>query len=228
MCGYIGHLMQGSGLEIVIGAAFGRVSRMMDHGKPWVRALRAFRMVSSILLQSFLQTGFKTWEDICEYLETARLGRQPHNPNLARTPRLGYEVVYPVATSWIKPCPLQRERERERERERGGGEWLLYQLCNKRLLPYIFIAGHHNYARCRGQRRHSLRSQVVYSKQPKLGLTQEFVVLLVRMRLVVCMFVCLFVCYNLFVCFTGNLGDWVLGRGGSLLLLEKLWDFLLQ
>ena len=77
-----------------------------------------------------------------------------------------------------------------------------------------------------------LRSQVVYSKQPKLGLTQEFVVFLVRMRLVVCMFVCLFVClfvcYNLFVCFTGNLGDWVLGRGGSLLLLEKLWDFLLQ
>ena len=52
--------------------------------------------------------------------------------------------------------------------------------------------------------------------------------LLVRMRLVVCMFVCLFVCYNLFVCFTGNLGDWVLGRGGSLLLLEKLWDFLVQ
>ena len=28
--------------------------------------------------------------------------------------------------------------------------------------------------------------------------------LLVRMRLVVCMFVC----YNLFVCFTGNLGGW--------------------
>ena len=77
-----------------------------------------------------------------------------------------------------------------------------------------------------------LRSQVVYSKQPKLGLTQEFVVLLVRMRLVVCMYVCLFVCLFvitcLFVCFTGNLGDWVLGRGGSLLLLEKLWDFLLQ
>ena len=38
---------------------------------------------------------------------------------------------------------------------------------------------------------HGLRSQVVYSKQPKLGLTQEFVVLLVRMRLVVYMFVCL-------------------------------------
>ena len=42
-------------------------------------------------------------------------------------------------------------------------------------------------------------SQVVYSKQPKLGLTQEFVVLLVRMRLVVYMFVCLFVITCLFV-----------------------------
>ena len=29
---------------------------------------------------------------------------------------------------------------------------------------------------------YSLRSQVVYPKQPKLGITQEFVVLLVRMR----------------------------------------------
>ena len=45
-----------------------------------------------------------------------------------------------------------------------------------------------------------LRSQVVYSKQPKLGLTQEFVVLLVRMRLVVCMFVCLFVCLFVITC----------------------------
>ena len=37
-----------------------------------------------------------------------------------------------------------------------------------------------------------LRSQVIDSKQPKLGLAQEFVVLLVRMRLVFCLFVCLF------------------------------------
>ena len=51
----------------------------------------------------------------------------------------------------------------------------------------------------RDHRSRGLRSQVVYSKQPKLGLTQEFVVLLVRMRLVVCMFVCLFVITCLFV-----------------------------
>ena len=44
---------------------------------------------------------------------------------------------------------------------------------------------------------------MVYSKQPKLGLGQEFLVLLVRMRFVCVVIACLF------VCFTGNLGDWV-------------------
>ena len=38
-----------------------------------MRALRVFRMVSSILRQSFLQTGFETPEEICEYLERAQL-----------------------------------------------------------------------------------------------------------------------------------------------------------
>ena len=73
VCGYIGHLMQGSGLETLIGAAFGGVSSIMGHGKPWVRGLRTFRMVSSILVHSSLQIGLKTWEEICEYLERARL-----------------------------------------------------------------------------------------------------------------------------------------------------------
>ena len=30
---------------------------------------------------------------------------------------------------------------------RKGGDWLLRQLCIRRLLPYFFIAVHHNYAR---------------------------------------------------------------------------------
>ena len=49
------------------------------------------------------------------------MGRQPHNPNLARTP------VGPL-----------RERE---------GVGFYSSFCIKRLLPYFFIAGHHNYAR---------------------------------------------------------------------------------
>ena len=72
VCGCIGHLMQGSGLETLIESAFGGVSSITGHGKPWLRALCAFRVASSILRQSFLQTGFKTWEVIC-HLERARL-----------------------------------------------------------------------------------------------------------------------------------------------------------
>ena len=65
--------MMGSGLADLIGAAFGGVGSIMAQGKPWVRAMRSFRMVSSVILQSFLQAGFKTWDEICEYLEKARL-----------------------------------------------------------------------------------------------------------------------------------------------------------
>ena len=72
VCGCIGQLMMGLGLADLIGSAFGGVGSIMAQGKPWVHAMRSFRMVSSVLLQSFLQTGFKTWDEICEYLEKAR------------------------------------------------------------------------------------------------------------------------------------------------------------
>ena len=127
VCGCIGHLMQGSGLETLIGAVFGGVSSIRGHGKPWVRALRVFRMMYSILRQSFLQIGFETWEEICEYLERAQLR--------------------PTGRHWvdnlITPTLLAHQLIRS-ERE---GDWLLQHLCIKRLLPYFFIAGHHNYAR---------------------------------------------------------------------------------
>ena len=121
VCGCIGHLMKGSGLETLIGAAFGGVSNIIGQGKPWVRAMRAFSMISSILLQSFLEIDFKSWKQICEYLEKARLhptGR--HWVDNLITPTL---LVYQL---------LRSERE---------------QMCIKRLLPYFFIAGHHHYAR---------------------------------------------------------------------------------
>ena len=75
VCGCIGQLMMGSGLADLIGAAFGRVGSIISQEKPWVRAMRSSRMVSSVILQSFLQAGFKTWDEICEYAyhEKARL-----------------------------------------------------------------------------------------------------------------------------------------------------------
>jgi hypothetical protein len=127
VCGCICHLMKGSGLETLIGAAFGGVSSIMGHGKPWVRAIRAFRMVSSILLQSFLQTGFKTWEEVCEYLEKAR--------------------QYPTGPSWVDNLVIPTLFAHQLLRSEREGDWFLQQLCIRRLLPYFFIAGHHNYAR---------------------------------------------------------------------------------
>ena len=95
VCGCIGQLMMGSGLADLIGSAFGGVGRIMAQGKPWVRAMGSFRMVSSesVLLQSLLQTGFKTWDEICEYLEKTRLtsytpslGGQPHHSDSPHSP----------------------------------------------------------------------------------------------------------------------------------------------
>ena len=127
VCGCIGQLMMGSGLADLIGSAFGGVGSIMAQGKPWVRAMRSFRMVSSVLLQSFLQTGFKTCDEICEYLEKARL--------------------HPTGSHWvdnlITPTVLIHQLLRS-ERE---VDWLFQQLCIRRLLLYFFIAGHHNYAR---------------------------------------------------------------------------------
>ena len=79
VCGCIGQLMMGSGLAHLIGSAFGGVGSIMAQGKAWVRAMRSFRMVSSVLLQSLLQTGFKTWDEICEYLEKTRLHPTGHH-----------------------------------------------------------------------------------------------------------------------------------------------------
>ena len=128
VCGCIGQLMMGSGLADLIGSAFGGVGSIMAQGKQWVRAKRSFRMVSSVLLQSFLQTGIKTWDEICEYLEKARLHPTVRHwvDNLINGPTL---LIHQL---------LRSERE---------GDWLFQQLCIRRLLPYFFIAGHHNYAR---------------------------------------------------------------------------------
>ena len=92
-----------------------------------MRALRVFRMVSSILRQSFLQTGFETPEEICEYLERSQL--------------------HPTGRHWVDNLITPTLVAHQLIRSEREGDWLLKQFCIKRLLPYFFIAGHHNYAR---------------------------------------------------------------------------------
>ena len=124
--GCIGTLMKGSGLDVLVGAAFGGMTGIMN-GKAWVRAMRAFRMVSVALLQNCLQGGEKSFEEIVSYMEDAR-----QNPT-------GRHWV----DNLVKPTLLAHQFLRA-ERE---GNWLFQQLCLERMLPYFFSAGHVHYAR---------------------------------------------------------------------------------
>ena len=47
--GFIGTLIKGSGLDVLVGSAFGHVTIIMI-GKAWVRSMRAFLMVAVVLL----------------------------------------------------------------------------------------------------------------------------------------------------------------------------------
>ena len=69
--GCIGTLVKGSGLDVLVGAAFGSMNGIIT-GLAWVRAMRAFRMVLDALLHNFLHTGAKTCEEISAYMDEAR------------------------------------------------------------------------------------------------------------------------------------------------------------
>ena len=70
--GCIAKLMKGSGLSVYVAAAYGGLTGIFN-GKSWVKAMRAFRGVSAALLKRFLSSGPKTFDQIQQYLETARL-----------------------------------------------------------------------------------------------------------------------------------------------------------
>ena len=84
--------MKGSGLEVYVAAAYWGLTGMSTiylkyhnvtnilsyvtgifNGKSWVKAMRSFRGVSAALLKRFLCTGPKTFEQIEQYLDLARL-----------------------------------------------------------------------------------------------------------------------------------------------------------
>ncbi len=80
-----------------------------------------------MLLQSFYSNGCKTYQELTDYMETAR-----EHP----TGRLWVDCL-------IKPTLLALMFMRG---ERNG-DYLLQQHCLNEMLPYFFAAGHHNYAR---------------------------------------------------------------------------------
>ena len=124
--GCIGNLMRGSGLNVLVGSAFGHITAIMN-GKAWVMAMRAFRMVSAALLQCFLKDGSKSFDELVAVIEES--------------------IKYPTGKHWfnnlIKPTILVHQFLRA-ERE---GDWLFQQFCLEQMEPYFFSAGHYHYAR---------------------------------------------------------------------------------
>ncbi|KAL8593918.1 hypothetical protein ACOMHN_032339 [Nucella lapillus] len=112
--GCIGTLMKASGVDVLLTVAFAGIAGITT-GKSWTNALRAYRLVTTVLLQSFFQTGAKTYHELNEYLETTR-----QHP----TGRLWVDCM-------IKPTLLALQFLRA-ERD---GDFFLQQISLKAMMP---------------------------------------------------------------------------------------------
>ena len=124
--GSVGTLMGNSGLEEVLKAAFGGVTRMLT-GKNFPQNTRALRMVVEELLRPIIAKA-ETHDDLMSTLEK--------EAPKSRTAKLWLDnLIKPVL---IMMMYLRAERE---------AEWSLYLWAVEQMIPYFFAAGHVNYAR---------------------------------------------------------------------------------
>ena len=118
--------VQSVGVDVLLTAAFGGVAGIIT-GKSWTNALRAYRLITTVLLQDVFQSGAKTYQELSEYLEAVR--------------------EHPVGRLWvdflIKPTLLALQLLRAQI----DGDFLLQQVSLVAMMPYFFAAGHMNYAR---------------------------------------------------------------------------------
>ena len=119
--GCIAKLMNGSALDIYVAAAYRGLTGIFN-GKSWVKALRSFRAVSAALLERFLSSGPKTFEEIDEYLAVARL--------------------HPTGRHWVDNFLLPTLLIHQFERAERECDYHLKQLTMERMLKYFFLAGH--------------------------------------------------------------------------------------
>ena len=120
--------MRESGLEELIGAAFSGLTGILN-GKNWPRAMRALRMVYTVLLSDFLykEGSIPTFEDLSIFLEKA-----------CKTPTGQLWVDCLIRPALIAHMFIKAQRE---------GDSLLHVHCLQKMLPYFFAAGHWHYAR---------------------------------------------------------------------------------
>ena len=115
--------MRGSGIEALIGAAFGGFQGIMS-GKAWVRSMRAFRMVSTAIFQSYFLTSCpESFDDLCGYLEVCR--------------------QHPTGKHWVDNLITPTLLVHQLLRSKREGDFQLQQLTLERmltsLLPVIII-----------------------------------------------------------------------------------------
>ena len=122
----IGKLMEGSGLDVYVGAAYGSLTGIFN-GKVWVKSLRAFRDVVAGQLKSFLSTREKTYNEIQAYLERARLNETGR-----------HWVDNFIAPTMLVHLFLRAEQE---------GDFNLRHYALYHMLRVFFVAGHVSYGR---------------------------------------------------------------------------------
>ena len=112
--GCIGTLMKASGVDVLLTAAFGGLAGIIT-GKSWPNTLRAYRLITTVLLQDFFQSGAKTYQELGEYLDAVR--------------------DHPVGRLWvdclIKPILLALQLLRAQR----DGDFLLQQVSLEAMMP---------------------------------------------------------------------------------------------
>ena len=119
--GCLGTLMKASGVDVLLTAAFGGLAGIIA-GKSWPNALRAYRLITTVPLQDFFQSGAKTYQELSEYLEAVR--------------------DHPVGRLWvdclIKPTLLAIQLLRAQR----DGDFLLQQVSLEAMMPTSFRRAH--------------------------------------------------------------------------------------
>ena len=121
--GCIAKLMNRSALYVYVAAAYRGMTGIFK-GKSWMKAMRSFRAVSAALLNRFLSSGMKTFEEIDEYLAVARL--------------------HPTGRHWVDNFLLPTLLIHQFEPAEREGDYHLKQLTMERMLKYFFLAGMFN------------------------------------------------------------------------------------
>ena len=106
--------MKASGVDVLLTAAFGGIAGIIT-GKSWPNAPRAYRLVTTVLLQDLFQSGAKTYRQLSEYLAAVR--------------------DHPVGRLWVD-CPIKPTLlALQLLRAQRDGDFLLQQVSLEARMP---------------------------------------------------------------------------------------------